>query len=144
MGTGLILKRILREKGMTIKSLAQKSGISANTLYSITKRDSKNVDPILLEKIAEALDCDFWELCGAVKKIPLDENVRKMLDGVDSLHYDSNLPELKSLFQKLNATGQEVALERIKELTEIPRYQRKYQRKPEEGEQSAVDPQENQ
>lgn len=144
MGTGLILKRILREKGMTIKSLAQKSGISANTLYSITKRDSKNVDPILLEKISEALDCDFWELCGAVKKIPLDENVRKMLDGVDSLHYDSNLPELKSLFQKLNATGQEVALERIKELTEIPRYQRKYQRKPEEGEQSAVDPQENQ
>lgn len=59
MGTGLILKRILREKGMTIKSLAQKSGISVNTLYSITKRDSKNIDPILLEKIANTLDCDF-------------------------------------------------------------------------------------
>lgn len=136
MGTGLILKRILREKGMTIKSLAQKSGISVNTLYSITKRDSKNIDPILLEKIANTLDCDFWELCGAINTMPL-QKMNELQDGLDSLHFDINFPIVKKYFERLNATGQEVAIERLKELTEIPKYRR------EEGEQGAVDPKEN-
>ena len=143
MGVGSQIARFAIDRGMSIRQLANLAGIPYNTLYSIIKRDSNRIDGEYLSKIADALDCDLWELCGAVKKIPLDENVRSMLDGVDSLHYDVNLPELKRFFQKLNASGQEVALERIKELTEIPRYQRKYQRKPEEGEQVAVDPQEN-
>ena len=43
---------------MTIKQLAEKAGISQNTLYSITKRDSQKVDKVLLLKIAAALNCD--------------------------------------------------------------------------------------
>lgn len=56
MGVGIRLKRVLREKKITIKELAEKAGVPVNTLYSITRRDSENVDPVLLEKIAVALD----------------------------------------------------------------------------------------
>lgn len=56
MGVGLRLKRILRDKNMTIKSLAEKTGVPINTLYSITKRDSEKVDDVILELIADVLD----------------------------------------------------------------------------------------
>ena len=56
MGVGIRLKRILREKKMTIKELAEKADVPVHTLYSITRRDSENVDPVILEKIASVLD----------------------------------------------------------------------------------------
>lgn len=56
MGVGIRLKRILREKKMTIKELAEKTGVPVNTLYSITRRDSENIDPVILEKLASVLD----------------------------------------------------------------------------------------
>ena len=56
MGVGIRIKKILREKNMTIKELSDKSGVSLNTLYSITKRDSKRIDNIILQKICAALD----------------------------------------------------------------------------------------
>ncbi len=66
MGFGLHLKEILRERGMTIKKLAEVSGISVNTLYSITKRDSLRVDVVILKKIAQALGISVSELTGCV------------------------------------------------------------------------------
>lgn len=63
--------------------------------------------------------------------------MNELQDGLDSLHFDINFPIVKKYFERLNATGQEVAIERLKELTEIPKYRR------EEGEQGAVDPKEN-
>lgn len=56
MGIGQTLKRILHDKNMTIKQLSEVTGISINTLYSITKRDSVNVRTEIIEKIAKALD----------------------------------------------------------------------------------------
>lgn len=65
MGFGLHLKEILRERGMTIKQLSEDSGISVNTLYSITKRDSLRVDPVILKKIAQTLGLSVTELIGS-------------------------------------------------------------------------------
>ncbi|GEM_PF-6030309 len=62
MGVGIRIKKILREKNMTIKELSDKSGVSLNTLYSITKRDSKRIDNIILQKICAALDIPSCEL----------------------------------------------------------------------------------
>lgn len=56
MGMGQTLKRILHDKNMTIKQLSEVTGISTNTLYSITKRDTVNVRTEIIEKIAKALD----------------------------------------------------------------------------------------
>lgn len=64
MGVGFRIKQILRNRKMTIKQLSEKSGISVNTLYSITKRDSENVDPVIMQKIADTLDIPIYELDG--------------------------------------------------------------------------------
>lgn len=56
MGVGAKIKALLSERNMTIKELSEKTGISINTLYSITKRDSSNVRLSTLEAIAKALD----------------------------------------------------------------------------------------
>lgn len=70
MGTGLLLKTMLRDRNMTIKSLAEKTGISINTLYSITKRDSGNVDPVILQRIASALGVSTDDLISAKSADP--------------------------------------------------------------------------
>ena len=63
MGAGLRLKEILRKRGLTIKQLSEMTNISINTLYSITKRDSVNIDPVLLNRITAILHIsndEFW------------------------------------------------------------------------------------
>ena len=55
MGVGRNLKEVLRERKITLKDLAMASGIPVNTLYSITKRDSDRIDPVVLNSIADTL-----------------------------------------------------------------------------------------
>ena len=62
MGVGKNLKRILKEKNITIAKLAEMTNISKNTLYAITKRDSFNVRQDNIKKIAEALDISTLDL----------------------------------------------------------------------------------
>lgn len=62
MGFGAKLKTLLKEKKMTIKELSEATGISKNTLYSITKRDTRLPSDKIIIKIANALDMDYAEL----------------------------------------------------------------------------------
>ncbi len=62
MGFGIRLKELLKQKGMTIKELSEKSEISINTLYSITKRDTRIPDHNIVKKIAEILQISEDEL----------------------------------------------------------------------------------
>lgn len=62
MGFGIKLKALLKEKNMTIKELSDITGISKNTLYSITKRDTRAPRIEIIEKIAAALNIDSEEL----------------------------------------------------------------------------------
>ena len=68
MGVGLRLKEILRAKSLTIKQLAEVSGVSINTLYSITKRDSERVDDVLIQRIAAAPGASVSDLLGQEKQ----------------------------------------------------------------------------
>ena len=68
MGVGLRLKEILRAKSLTIKQLAEVSGVSINTLYSITKRDSERVDEDIIQRIAAALGVSVSDLLGQEKQ----------------------------------------------------------------------------
>lgn len=56
MGLGSRIKIILAHQHMTIAELAEKTGISKNTLYAMTKRDSNDIKLDSLQKIADALD----------------------------------------------------------------------------------------
>lgn len=62
MGFGVVLKKLLSEKNMSIKELSEITGIPLNTLYSITKRDTMNVRQETLEKIANALSIPTAQL----------------------------------------------------------------------------------
>lgn len=56
MGFGVLLKDLLAQRNLTIKDLSEMTGISINTLYSITKNDSVNVRSDTLKKISVALN----------------------------------------------------------------------------------------
>lgn len=66
MGLGTNLKKILKENNMTIKELSEKSGVSINTLYSITKRDSLMSRYDIIKKISSALEISTEELTGHI------------------------------------------------------------------------------
>lgn len=56
MGYGLVIKKSLRDKKMTIKKLSDETGVSVQTLYSIIKRDNKRISQLVFEKIDSVLD----------------------------------------------------------------------------------------
>ena len=62
MGIGARIKEILKQKNKTILWLAEKSGVSKNTLYTITKRDNTNIRHENLTKIADALEVSVEDL----------------------------------------------------------------------------------
>lgn len=79
MAVGKKIKRLLKQKGMTIKGLSEITGISLNTLYSITKRDSKRVNEENLLIIADVLGISVHTLLGTEKSyasvsVAIDEN----------------------------------------------------------------------
>lgn len=74
MGVGLALKKVLRDRKMTIKQLSESSGISVNTLYSITKRDSERVDNVILDRIASVLGVSTDYLLGKSEESSQPEN----------------------------------------------------------------------
>lgn len=103
MGFGNKLKEVLKKKGITIKKLSELSGISINTLYSITKRDTQIPDREIVDKIVAALNINKSELYtfdiidSEIRKIlgeqkQAEDELRKMLSnlclmlGADALH----------------------------------------------------------
>ena len=67
MGVGVRMKAVLRERKMTIKELAEKTGSPVNTLYSITKRDTENVNSEIIQRLAMALGTSTGYLSGEIE-----------------------------------------------------------------------------
>lgn len=61
MNLGSRLNQILQEKNLTVSQLARESGVSAQTLYAMIKRDSNKADMEIMAKLLLALDMDFME-----------------------------------------------------------------------------------
>lgn len=96
MNNGSILKTLLSQRGMTIKDLAQKTGISIHTLYSITKRNSDNIRRVNLIKIFKALgvsELEFYSLAMDV--------IVKSIQTTDASTDDKRLKELYEEFDTL-------------------------------------------
>lgn len=149
MGVGRRLKAILRSKGMTIKELSEKSGVSLNTLYSITKRDSQRVDNWVVGRIAHTLDVKpteilFDPISVDLEKIKLAAAIqetskaignseiesKKLLEMVDEIlgdpaETDDYMERLLFAFNSLNETGQKKAVENVEDLAKISEYQKK-------------------
>jgi transcriptional regulator with XRE-family HTH domain len=62
MAIGKNLKAILKYKDMTAKELAEKSGVSVNTLYGIIQRDNSTIKPDIDAKISNVLEIRPYSL----------------------------------------------------------------------------------
>lgn len=101
---------LLAEKGWSRRYLAKVAEIPPSTLQSALERGG-GLTVERLQKIADALDISTDTLLG--RNQPLAEAPAAPAD------------EMNRLLAKLNSDGQKVAIERVEELTEIPKYQRK-------------------
>lgn len=109
---GRYIREERKKKGLTQAIVAQKAGIAVNSLrlYEAGKR-FPNVEQ--LQRIANAIDIDVFSL------MDFDMATEAMLDRMnDRTRY------LLAAFDQLNDEGQGKAVERVEELTEIPRYKK--------------------
>ena len=56
MGIGQYLKELIASKGISLKELSRVSGVSVNTLYSITQKDPKTITNKTAQLLSDALD----------------------------------------------------------------------------------------
>lgn len=131
MGVGLKLKKILRDKKISIKQLSEKSGISINTLYSITKRDSVRVDDVVLQQIANTLDVSISDLIGCDGHIITEKMLDEELERAFLYKLDEHLSNMtgaeKDLFFRLSLAQAE----------EMTRYSKEHKKSPPAAPQEA-------
>lgn len=121
MGIGSNIKKILAERKMKISQLAEISGVKINTLYSITKRDSINVNSEVLTAIATALDISPFDLTVDVEQLRSDV---KLQDEIAKAFGENGL-ELLNDYSLLNSAGKSKANDYVADLVTHPKYCKK-------------------
>jgi len=109
LGLGSRVKLILSHRNMTIAELAEKTGISKNTLYAMTKRDSEDIKLEHLQKIADVLDVTLDSLLSDSNFIkrpnPLDMMMGSYInttDNVADIHFstdDYSMEEIEEILK---------------------------------------------
>lgn len=134
--TGEKIKEIRKSKGLTQKKLAELCNMYES---QIRKYESGSVHPKIetLQKIANALcvpvtelrsdlEIDIEELTKAISQsmnFQTEKIFTEMASGI--IMNELNKEELNKLFDMLNSSGQEKAIEQVEMLTKIPEYQKK-------------------
>lgn len=109
------LQKLLDIKKVKAGTLATMTGISKSTIYSIIKRNNKNVDFSTMEKIADALDVpveyfyDRDSSDGDKKEKPVpaneDEQVREIIELISGLS-DQKKSEAIRYLRYLSESGE--------------------------------------
>lgn len=119
MTVGENIRKFRKERNLTQKQLGQKCGIDE---ANIRKYELGNANPKFetVAKIAKALDTTplilFYGL-DIEAQLEQEQKESSYLIEPDEIEH-----ELLDVFWELNEKGAAIALERLKELTEIPRY----------------------
>lgn len=121
MGIGSNIKKILAERKMKISQLAEISGVKINTLYSITKRDSVNVNSEVLTAIATALDISPFDLTVDVEQLRSDVKLQEEIEKA----FGENGLELLNDYSLLNSAGKSKANDYVADLVTHPKYCKK-------------------
>ena len=90
MGFGARLKEILEQRQKTIAWLSEQTGISKNSLYTITKRDNTTPRLEAIKKIAKALDVPIAFL------MLEDDVLNEYIDEQTSSHYTNHISNINS------------------------------------------------
>lgn len=123
-----------KKQGLTLNELGQRMGISGS-LVGQYERGVVNPKYETIIRFADALNIEPREILGNaftdVINPEVDRLARSMDDTTDIRIYFSGrvVPvtiqeRLNEAFSELNKEGQKVAVERVKELTQIPKYQK--------------------
>lgn len=82
---GTTLKRLLRERDMNVSELARRTDVSAQTLYSIIRRDNLKIDFDLLLRICDVLDVPIETFCERSNGLRLSPEEQRLLHRMRSL-----------------------------------------------------------
>ena len=146
MTTGQRIKEARKKAGLTQKGLGQKLGITYQTVAQ-WENDLRNPKAETLNKIAEALSCDFYWLMTGINRT-LEEEAAEIVMQIyntddpyvyksahtaahmartlyKDLGYSFSHEETKlvTAFGRLSPEGQTIAIATVEKLTEIPEYQ---------------------
>lgn len=127
MTIGQRIQRSRKGKNLTQKELAAKLGLATGTIqqYELGKRQPRLEQ---FKAIASALDVDVnWLMNGQTmeeRKQDMKDYVARQFKEAQEWKESNDRGKLNAAFDQLNADGQQKAVERVEELTEIPRYQR--------------------
>ena len=124
MTIGQRIKEARKSAGLTQRELAEKAGTATGTIqqYELGKRQPRIEQ---FQAIADVLNVDVnWLMNGytlAQRDQAFRDFVKKRFSEVEV--WKTRLDEIGQDLGKLNDEGQVEAVKRVKELTEIPRYQ---------------------
>lgn len=131
MTTGEKIREARKDCGLTQREFSKRIGIAEPTLR---KYESNKLNPKIetLLKISAAADCDLAFLlpdelvdayfAGATRTY--DEIRRNQVKDEDIEELSEGLSRIFDAYEILNDYGQQEAVKRVEELTEIPRYRR--------------------
>ena len=114
LGTGKRIGDACQQKGLSLRQLSIKADVPYSTLYSAVKRDSDGISLDALRKIAVALGVDLYSLAD------FDIASDALAEEINANNKEAHVLQL---FQCLNSDGQNVAIERLEEMTQLPKYQ---------------------
>ena len=160
MNLGDKIKQVRKKRGLTQKQLGNLCGMADS---AIRRYESGRGNPTqkTLERIGMALDYDFLALDPPRESTPESRHKIEDLMGKEPGFLDGQLPteksetgkriqRVKAAFYVMSQDGQEEATRRVEELARLPEYQKKESPSlsslwgfDKRGEESAVDPQEN-
>ena len=135
---GANIRAVRRQRGLTQEELAQMAGLSTMSIRRYERGERIVTDETVM-KIAEALNIEWQKLKGWVIRrynsdgfeiwgppdevTELDQLFADNISRQQGTHAQTN-KRINIALDKLNAEGQQKAVERVEELTEIPRYQK--------------------
>lgn len=115
------IKLVAKAKGIPVNKMLEDIDLGRNTMSNF-KTSMPKADN--LAKIADYLGCSVDYLLGRTEKIPADQTVNELTKNAPvALEYDESTKKLITAYEALNAAGKEKAIERVLELSEIPKYQ---------------------
>ena len=125
MTTGERIREARMRAGLTQADLARKLGISYQSIGQ-WERNGRNPKYETMQKIAEALGLTMNDLFEIPKSLPglIDSAYMDNEENITNVNEIYRQEKLMEYFSLLNRDGQEKAVERVEELTEIPKYQK--------------------
>lgn len=73
MDAGAYLKKLRKDKNLTLRELAKISGVSHPYISQLENGRNSNPDPRILSKLSKALNSDFDEICSVFKVSSLED-----------------------------------------------------------------------